>query len=200
MMQTKSKALFARAAQLLPGGVNSPVRAFRAVGGTPFFVQRAAGPYLYDVDGNRYIDYVCAYGPLILGHAPAVVANAVTEAVARGWSYGAPHPLEITLAELIAAALPSVEQVRFVNSGTEATMSALRAPLPAAPASSSSTAATTATPTPSWSAPAPAWRRWACRTAQACRPRQSSTPAASLTTTSLPWRPPSPKRRALSPR
>ncbi|HEV7214928.1 MAG TPA: glutamate-1-semialdehyde 2,1-aminomutase [Chloroflexota bacterium] len=126
MMQTKSKALFARAAQLLPGGVNSPVRAFRAVGGTPFFVQRAAGPYLYDVDGNRYIDYVCAYGPLILGHAPAVVANAVTEAVARGWSYGAPHPLEITLAELIAAALPSVEQVRFVNSGTEATMSALR--------------------------------------------------------------------------
>jgi len=124
--QQQSEALFARARQLLPGGVNSPVRAFRAVGGTPFFVQRGEGPYLYDVDGQRYIDYVCAYGPLILGHAPPNVAAALQEAVTRGWSYGAPNPLEVELAELITAALPSVEQVRFVNSGTEATMSALR--------------------------------------------------------------------------
>ncbi len=125
-MPTLSETLFARAQQLLPGGVNSPVRAFRAVGGTPFFVQRGEGPYLYDVDGRRYIDYVCAYGPLILGHAPASVATALHAAVERGWSYGAPNPLEVELAELITAALPSVEQVRFVNSGTEATMSALR--------------------------------------------------------------------------
>jgi glutamate-1-semialdehyde 2,1-aminomutase len=125
-VQTSSETLFARAQQLLPGGVNSPVRAFRAVGGTPFFVQRGEGPYLDDVDGRRYIDYVCAYGPLILGHTPPSVAAALQEAVTRGWSYGAPNPLEVELAELITAALPSVEQVRFVNSGTEATMSALR--------------------------------------------------------------------------
>ena len=122
----QSESLFARAQQLLPGGVNSPVRAFRAVGGTPFFVQRGEGPYLYDVDGRRYIDYVCAYGPLILGHAPPSVTAALHSAVDRGWSYGTPNPLEVELAELITAALPSVEQVRFVNSGTEATMSALR--------------------------------------------------------------------------
>lgn len=125
-MQTSSVALFDRAQQLLPGGVNSPVRAFRAVGGEPFFVQRGEGPYLYDVDGRRYVDYVCAYGPLILGHAHRDIAAALHEAVTRGWSYGAPNPLEVELAELITAALPSVEQVRFVNSGTEATMSALR--------------------------------------------------------------------------
>jgi glutamate-1-semialdehyde 2,1-aminomutase len=125
-VQTSSETLFARAQQLLPGGVNSPVRAFRAVGGTPFFVQRGEGPYLYDVDGRRLIDYVCAYGPLVLGHSPPSVAAALQEAVARGWSYGAPNPLEVELAELITAAIPSVEQVRFVNSGTEATMSALR--------------------------------------------------------------------------
>jgi glutamate-1-semialdehyde 2,1-aminomutase len=125
-VQTSSETLFARAQQLLPGGVNSPVRAFRAVGGTPFFVQRGEGPYLYDVDGRRYIDYVCAYGPLVLGHTPPSVAAALQEAVARGWSYGAPNPLEVELAELVTAAIPSVEQVRFVNSGTEATMSALR--------------------------------------------------------------------------
>lgn len=125
-MPTQSEKLFARAQQLLPGGVNSPVRAFRAVGGTPFFVQRGEGPYLYDVDSRRFIDYVCAYGPLILGHTPSTVLAALQEAMARGWSYGAPSPLEVELAELITAALPSVEQVRFVNSGTEATMSALR--------------------------------------------------------------------------
>jgi len=125
-MGTQSEQLFARAQQLLPGGVNSPVRAFRAVGGTPFFVQRGEGPYLYDVDGRRYIDYVCAYGPLILGHAPAQVAEAIRKATSHGWSYGAPSPLEVELAELVCAAMPAVERVRFVNSGTEATMSALR--------------------------------------------------------------------------
>jgi glutamate-1-semialdehyde 2,1-aminomutase len=125
-VQPQSEALFTRAQQLLPGGVNSPVRAFRAVGGTPFFVQRGEGPYLYDVDGLRYIDYVCAYGPLILGHAAPSVTAALHSAVDRGWSYGTPNPLEVELAELITAALPSVEQMRFVNSGTEATMSAVR--------------------------------------------------------------------------
>ena len=117
---------FERAQQILPGGVDSPVRAFRAVGGQPLFIARGEGPYLYDVDGNRYIDYVLSWGPLILGHAHPDVVEALQEAVARGTSYGAPSPLEVELAELVRAFLPSVEMVRFVNSGTEATMSALR--------------------------------------------------------------------------
>jgi glutamate-1-semialdehyde 2,1-aminomutase len=110
----------------MPGGVSSPVRAFRAVGGTPFFVERGEGAYLFDVDGNRYVDYVLSFGPLILGHAHPRVVAALVEAVARGTSYGATTELELELAELVRQAMPRVELVRFVNSGTEATMSALR--------------------------------------------------------------------------
>jgi glutamate-1-semialdehyde 2,1-aminomutase len=110
----------------MPGGVSSPVRAFKAVGGTPFFVERGEGAYLVDVDGNRYVDYVLSWGPLILGHAHPRVVAAVEEAARRGTSYGAPSPLEVELARLVREAVPSMEQLRFVNSGTEATMSALR--------------------------------------------------------------------------
>lgn len=110
----------------MPGGVSSPVRAFQAVGGTPFFVERGEGAYLVDVDGNRYVDYVLSWGPLILGHAHPRVVAALEEAVRRGTSYGAPSPLEVELAQLIREAMPSLEMLRFVNSGTEATMSALR--------------------------------------------------------------------------
>jgi glutamate-1-semialdehyde 2,1-aminomutase len=122
----QSAQLFAEAQRLLPGGVNSPVRAFRGVGGTPRFIDHGAGPYLYDVDGNRYIDYVLSWGPLILGHAAPPVVEAITAQAARGTSFGAPTALESELAALICAALPAVEMVRFVSSGTEATMSALR--------------------------------------------------------------------------
>jgi glutamate-1-semialdehyde 2,1-aminomutase len=118
--------MFARARQVIPGGVNSPVRAFRAVGGQPVFIQRGAGAYLYDVDGNQYIDYVGSWGPLIFGHAHPRVVEAITAAAQRGASYGAPTEAETRLAELVIEAVPSIELVRFVNSGTEATMSALR--------------------------------------------------------------------------
>lgn len=110
----------------MPGGVNSPVRAFRAVGGTPFFVARGEGCYLWDVDGNRYVDFVCSWGPLILGHAHPEVVTAVKEAVDKGTTYGAPTELEVLLAEKIQQAFPSMEMLRLVNSGTEATMSAIR--------------------------------------------------------------------------
>jgi len=122
----RSAELFDRAKALLPGGVNSPVRAFRAVGGTPFFVARGAGARLTDVDGKVYLDYVCAWGPLILGHAHPGVLEAVRAAAGAGWSYGAPCEAEVQLAELVCRRMPSVEMVRFVNSGTEATMAALR--------------------------------------------------------------------------
>jgi glutamate-1-semialdehyde 2,1-aminomutase len=126
-MQTqRSQALFDRARQLIPGGVNSPVRAFKAVGGQPLFIERGAGSHLCDVDGNSYIDYVGSWGPLILGHSHPVVVQAVAEAAQRGTSFGAPTEAEVRLAELVVEAVPSVERVRFVNSGTEATMSALR--------------------------------------------------------------------------
>jgi glutamate-1-semialdehyde 2,1-aminomutase len=121
-----SLALFKQAQELIPGGVNSPVRAFRAVGGQPFFVARGEGPYLYDVDGNRYIDYVLSWGPLILGHAHPLVVAALTEAIQKGTSYGAPSPLEVELARRVQVFMPNLEMLRFVNSGTEATMSALR--------------------------------------------------------------------------
>jgi len=126
MRHEASERLFAEACGLLPGGVSSPVRAFRAVGGTPFFVERGEGAYLVDVDGNRYVDYVLSFGPLILGHAHPRVVAALEDALRRGTSYGAPSPLELELARLIRDAMPSVELTRFVNSGTEATMSALR--------------------------------------------------------------------------
>ncbi|MGH3111111.1 MAG: glutamate-1-semialdehyde 2,1-aminomutase, partial [Gaiellaceae bacterium] len=122
----ESARLFAEASGLMPGGVSSPVRAFKAVGGSPFFVERGEGAYLVDVDGNRYVDYVLSWGPLILGHAHPRVVSALEEAVRRGTSYGAPSPLEIELAAVVSEAMPSVELVRFVSSGTEATMSALR--------------------------------------------------------------------------
>ncbi len=126
MNTQRSDALFAHARELIPGGVNSPVRAFKAVGGQPRFIERGEGAYLYDVDGNRYIDYVLSWGPLIHGHAHPHVIEAIARAAARGTSYGAPTELEVRLAEMVIEALPAVEMVRFVNSGTEATMSALR--------------------------------------------------------------------------
>jgi glutamate-1-semialdehyde 2,1-aminomutase len=122
----KSQAAFARAKQLMPGGVNSPARAFGGVGGEPIFFDRGQGAYLYDVDGNRYIDYIGSWGPMILGHAHPQVVEAVQAAAARGTSFGAPTEAESELAELIVKAVPSVEKVRLVNSGTEATMSAIR--------------------------------------------------------------------------
>ncbi len=122
----KSRALFAEAVTLLPGGVDSPVRAFKAVGGEPLFIQRGEGPWLFDVDGNRYIDYVLSWGPLVLGHAHPRVLAAITRAASRGTSFGAPSPLELDLARMVRGLMPSVELIRFVNSGTEAAMSALR--------------------------------------------------------------------------
>jgi glutamate-1-semialdehyde 2,1-aminomutase len=123
---SKSIELFQQAQNLIPGGVDSPVRAFRAVGGQPLFIARGEGPYLYDVDGNRYIDYVLSWGPLILGHARREVVEALQKAAALGTSYGAPSPLEVELAQLITELMPAIGMIRFVNSGTEATMSALR--------------------------------------------------------------------------
>ncbi len=124
--QDKSARLFARALELMPGGVNSPVRAFRAVGGTPLFIQSASGPTITDVDGRIYIDYVGSWGPMILGHADAEIVAALAAVAASGTSFGAPNELEIELAEEIVDAVPSIEMVRMVNSGTEATMSAIR--------------------------------------------------------------------------
>lgn len=123
---TKSKSFFKEAQQLFPGGVDSPVRAFRAVGGQPLFIERGEGPYLFDVDGNRYIDYVLSWGPLITGHAHPNVVKAIQDAAIKGTSYGAPSPLEIDLAKSVMDFMPNIEMIRFVNSGTEATMSALR--------------------------------------------------------------------------
>jgi len=126
MNTSKSEALFAAAQQVIPGGVNSPVRAFRSVGGTPRFIERGQGATIWDADGNRYIDYVLSWGPLILGHAHPAVVAALQEAAARGTSYGAPTALETELAQAVLDLVPSIEMIRFVNSGTEATMSALR--------------------------------------------------------------------------
>jgi glutamate-1-semialdehyde 2,1-aminomutase len=126
MKTTESEKLFARAQELIPGGVNSPVRAFRSVGGTPRFIERSEGAYVWDADGNRYVDYVLSWGPLVLGHAHPAVVKALQDAVMRGTSYGAPTRLENELAELVIDTVPSIEMIRFVNSGTEATMSALR--------------------------------------------------------------------------
>src|SRR5918992_1237855 len=124
--QSGSEKLFERAQQLMPGGVNSPVRAFRGVGGTPRFIREASGATMTDVDGRTYVDYVGSGGPMILGHPDAEVVEALREVLARGTSYGAPTELEIEMAEEIVDAVPSIEMVRMVNSGTEATMSALR--------------------------------------------------------------------------
>ena len=123
---TRSERLFARAQQVIPGGVNSPVRAFRAVGGTPRFIARAEGAYLWDADGRRYIDYIGSWGPMILGHGHPAVLEAVVQAARDGLSFGAPTEREIELAEAIVALVPGLEQVRLVSSGTEAAMSAIR--------------------------------------------------------------------------
>ncbi|MBO9151161.1 glutamate-1-semialdehyde 2,1-aminomutase [Chitinophaga sp. GCM10012297] len=125
-MYTKSKTLFEKARQVIPGGVNSPVRAFRSVGGTPVFMQHAKGAYMYDVDGNRYIDYINSWGPMILGHAYEPVVKAIQEYATYSTSFGAPTELEIAMAELIVSMVPNIDMVRMVNSGTEACMSALR--------------------------------------------------------------------------
>src|SRR5438105_551811 len=125
-IRIRSRDAFQRALRVIPGGVNSPARAFGAVGGEPLFIARGEGPYLYDVDGNQYLDYVGSWGPLILGHAHPRVVRAVEEAVRRGLSFGAPTEVETQLADLIVTAMPSVEMVRLVSSGTEASMSAIR--------------------------------------------------------------------------
>src|SRR5437899_7542507 len=124
--RTQSQELFAEALKYIPGGVNSPVRAFRAVGGQPFFVNKAKGARVWDVDGNEYVDYVCTWGPAILGHAHPKIIKAVQSAAENGTSFGIPNPLEVTMAKLICSAVPSVQKVRMCNSGTEATMSAIR--------------------------------------------------------------------------
>jgi glutamate-1-semialdehyde 2,1-aminomutase len=126
MRTTKSQKLFARARQILPGGVDSPVRAFKAVGAEPLFIRRASGCRLEDVDGNTYIDYVMSWGPLIHGHAPRGLVGALAAAAGRGTSFGAPSPLEVELGERVRVLMPSLERIRFVNSGTEAAMSAVR--------------------------------------------------------------------------
>ncbi|HEX78300.1 MAG TPA: glutamate-1-semialdehyde 2,1-aminomutase [Dehalococcoidia bacterium] len=126
MNRQRSRELFAEAQRYLPGGVNSPVRAFKAVGGEPLFIRRGQGSRIYDEDGNEFVDYVCSWGPLILGHSHPQVMAALKRALEHGTSFGAPTQLETTLAQMICTAMPSLEMVRFVSSGTEATMSALR--------------------------------------------------------------------------
>src|SRR3990167_8745645 len=123
---SNSRILFKKAQQLIPAGVNSPVRAFRSVGGEPLFIKQGQGPYLIDADGNRYIDYVCSWGPLILGHAHPYVLQKVQASLLDGFSFGAPTAHEVELAQKISACMPSIEMLRFVSSGTEASMSAIR--------------------------------------------------------------------------
>ena len=125
-MTDESKRLFSEACRIIPGGVNSPVRSWRAVGGQPLFIARGEGPHVFDADGHRYVDFVASWGPLILGHAPAAVVQAIERQAKLGTSFGAPTALEVEFASLLVNALPSVEQVRLVSSGTEATMSVLR--------------------------------------------------------------------------
>jgi len=126
MKTTRSSRLFTRALNILPGGVDSPVRAFKSVGASPLFIRRASGAYIEDIDGNRFIDYVMSWGPLIHGHAPRGVIKALAAVTRGGTSFGAPSPLEVELGERVRALMPSIERVRFVSSGTEATMSAIR--------------------------------------------------------------------------
>ena len=126
MSEERSKQLFAKALERIPGGVNSPVRAFWAVGRQPFFVERAQGPWIIDVDGNKYLDYVCSWGPGILGHSHPEVIEAVQKVCEKGLTFGAPTAGEVELAELICTCVPDVEMVRLVSSGTEAVMSAVR--------------------------------------------------------------------------
>src|SRR6266478_5622826 len=124
--RSRSREAYQRACKVIPGGVNSPARAFGGVGGQPLFIARGEGPYLFDIDGNRYLDYVGSWGPLILGHGHPRVQAAIADALGRGATFGAPTEIESQLAEVIIDALPSIEKVRFVSSGTEASMSAIR--------------------------------------------------------------------------
>ena len=126
MLYQRSSALFAEAEKVIPGGVNSPVRAFKGVGGTPIFAKYAKGAYVYDEDGNRFIDYINSWGPMILGHAHEPVVNAVIEKAKKGTSFGMPTEIETTIAELAVSMVPNIDKIRFVNSGTEACMSAIR--------------------------------------------------------------------------
>ncbi|RYF93334.1 MAG: aminotransferase class III-fold pyridoxal phosphate-dependent enzyme, partial [Chitinophagaceae bacterium] len=126
MNTTKSNILFERAQQSIPGGVNSPVRAFKSVGGNPIFIERAKGAYLFDADGNQYIDFIASWGPMILGHAYEPVVKAIAEKAALSTSFGAPTSLEVEMAELIRSMAPNIDLIRMVNSGTEACMSAIR--------------------------------------------------------------------------
>ena len=126
MKNTESKKLFTEAKHLMPGGVNSPVRSFKSVGGTPYFMEKGEGPYVYDVDGNQFLDFTASWGPLILGHSHPNVKGAIKLAVDEGTTFGTPTKRENILAKMVIDAIPSIEKVRFVNSGTEATMSAVR--------------------------------------------------------------------------
>ena len=126
MQLSKSEKLFAQAQQYIPGGVNSPVRSFRAVGGTPPFIAKGSGAHIWDEDGNEYIDYLGSWGPLVLGHAHPAVVDALKTAAAGGTSFGAPVAQEVELAQLVCEAIPSIGMIRLVNSGTEACMSAIR--------------------------------------------------------------------------
>ena len=126
-MMSRSEELFARAVKRIPGGVNSPVRAYKNVGMTPRFIQGASGPYVFDVDGNQYIDYILSWGPMMQGHNNQEILNAVVRAAENGLSYGAATEIEVEMAELLCENLPHLEMVRMVNSGTEAVMSAIRA-------------------------------------------------------------------------
>src|SRR5690625_486637 len=148
----RSETLFAQAQRHIPGGVNSPVRAFKAVGGTPRFFERAKGAYLWDADGQRYIDYMLSWGPMIAGHGHPQILEAVTDALQNGLSFGAPTERETLLADKVCARVPGLDMIRFVNSGTEATMSAIRLAraFTAGTKSLNSKVATTATPTHCW--------------------------------------------------
>ena len=126
LINERSKKLFEEAKKVIPGGVNSPVRAFKSVGGSPIFIKEAKGAYLYDEDGNKYIDYISSWGPMIIGHAHPEIINAVENQSRKGTSYGIPTELETKMAELVVSLAPNVDKIRFVNSGTEACMSAIR--------------------------------------------------------------------------
>ena len=126
MINEKSEQIYKEAVEYIPGGVNSPVRAFKSVGLSPIFVDHAHGSKIYDVDGNEYIDYICSWGPLMLGHSPKELSEGIEEVIKKGTSYGVPTQIEVDMAKIIVEAYPAIDQVRMVNSGTEATMSALR--------------------------------------------------------------------------
>ena len=193
-MNDHNLELFERAKRLIPGGVNSPVRAFRAVGGTPRFVQRAQGAYFWDANGQKYIDYIGSWGPMILGHGHPAVVEAVQKAVLEGFSYGAPTEREIELAEAIIQLVPSIEMVRLVSSGTEAGMSAIRLARGATGRKKiiKFEGCYHGHADACWSRPVRAWPPLAIRPAPVCRPRWCSTPSCSSTTTSNSSKPRSP--------